>query len=517
MGLLRERKRWKFASVLLLAIVLISGCAGGNGTNPATNTDSNEKTSNPSPSGGKAGSEQQQEEPLEISMLNITYSTDPIRSDHIILQNIEKYTNTKLNVTWIPNTAYNDRVNVMVSSGELPDIVLVRNHKTSAMINAAKSGMFWDLTDYISEYPNLSKHPQAVYENASIDGRTYGIPRYRELARYGMVIRQDWLDNLNLDMPKTTDELLAVARAFAKNDPDGNNAHDTYGFLMRENLIELRHLATMLGAPNGWGEWEGQLVPDFMTTPFMEAMNVLREFHKEKILNQEFAVTSNNQMFEMFSLSKGGLYLSVLDDSYTKHDDLYKLTPEAELNLFARIEGPQGIRLNSTEGYNGIFMVSRNSVKTEEHLRKILRFLDQLGDEEMENLFKWGVEGVHYEIVDGKPQQDAEKFAKDYLEHIIWSDLSNAMKGDQPPLVEKYTHEFENNRDVIVSNPTWQLYSATQLERGGNLDKLIRDAQTRYIMGQIDEQGWHAAVEQWKSEGGEKVMQEYNEDYVKNK
>lgn len=43
------------------------------------------------------------------------------------------------------------------------------------------------------------------------------------------MIRQDWLDNLNLQAPQTTDELYTVAKAFTDNDPDQNGKNDTYG------------------------------------------------------------------------------------------------------------------------------------------------------------------------------------------------------------------------------------------------------------------------------------------------
>ena len=37
-----------------------------------------------------------------------------------------------------------------------------------------------------------------------------------------MWIRQDWLDALGLDVPRTWDELAEVAKAFVTRDPDGN-------------------------------------------------------------------------------------------------------------------------------------------------------------------------------------------------------------------------------------------------------------------------------------------------------
>lgn len=42
-------------------------------------------------------------------------------------------------------------------------------------------------------------------------------------------IRKDWLDQLNLSMPKNYKEYIEVLRAFTNEDPDGNGKNDTYG------------------------------------------------------------------------------------------------------------------------------------------------------------------------------------------------------------------------------------------------------------------------------------------------
>lgn len=46
-----------------------------------------------------------------------------------------------------------------------------------------------------------------------------------------MWIRQDWLDKLGLEVPRTWDEMAAVAEAFVTQDPDGNGEDDTIGIL----------------------------------------------------------------------------------------------------------------------------------------------------------------------------------------------------------------------------------------------------------------------------------------------
>ena len=64
----------------------------------------------------------------------------------------------------------------------------------------------------------------------TFDGHQYGLPEPPPLPkREGLVIRKDWLDKLGLEVPTTPEELLAVAKAFTEQDPDGNGKNDTYG------------------------------------------------------------------------------------------------------------------------------------------------------------------------------------------------------------------------------------------------------------------------------------------------
>jgi putative aldouronate transport system substrate-binding protein len=66
-----------------------------------------------------------------------------------------------------------------------------------------------------------------------------------------------------------------------------------------------------------------------------------------------------------------------------------------------------------------------------------------------------------------------------------------------------------------IPNPALTLVSTTYSERGKELEQMIWDSQTKYIMGKIDEAGWQAEIEKWKKAGGSKIMDEYKADYEK--
>ncbi len=66
-------------------------------------------------------------------------------------------------------------------------------------------------------------------------------------------------------------------------------------------------------------------------------------------------------------------------------------------------------------------------------------------------------------------------------------------------------------------DPTVPLDSVTANEKGTELEKIITDATFKFIMGETDEAGFKAAVENWKNSGGSQIITEYEEAYKKSK
>ena len=46
----------------------------------------------------------------------------------------------------------------------------------------------------------------------------------------GLIVRKDWMEKLGIPEPKTEEDYINMAVAFAKGDPDGNGQNDTAGF-----------------------------------------------------------------------------------------------------------------------------------------------------------------------------------------------------------------------------------------------------------------------------------------------
>jgi putative aldouronate transport system substrate-binding protein len=162
------------------------------------------------------------EAPLEVSIMTITPSAIPAADDNVIKRAIEKATNSVMDIRWISNNIYSDKLNLTLASGDIPDLIMINDPFGSTYSKMVSQGAFWDITPYIQDYPNLVKGiPEVAWSNTkAADGENYGIPRPRPVTGESFfIIRKDWLDKLGLAVPETTEQLFEVMQAFVDKDP----------------------------------------------------------------------------------------------------------------------------------------------------------------------------------------------------------------------------------------------------------------------------------------------------------
>lgn len=451
--------------------------------------------------------------PLELNVMMIQQGAEPPKKDDPIEKKIEEYTNTKLDITWVPANTYDDKVSATIASGKLPDLMLLRKVKETAQLNAQLSGVFWELTPFIGDTKNLSKMSEVAKTNASINGKLYGIPRERVLARYGMIFRKDWLDNLGLQQPKTTDDIYNIAKAFTLNDPDKNGKNDTFGIQEDSTMELLKQLTIYNGGPNGWGLKDGKVTPDFLFPEFKTALDLYRKMVSEKLINSDFPIAKK---YDYFNQEKAGIYFSVLDDGGTRHIDLMKSNPKVAIDVAQNFDGPQGQRVRATLGYDSLLVIPKQSVTSEAKVKQIIGFLDKLGEEPMQTLLSWGIEGTDYTLENGKAKKIAGTKGSD-LWNFKWDSPSAGIQGSKTPLEEKIDKTIAANKDIAVVDLSASLLSDMNKQKGNDLKKAITDAQVKYVLGELDEKGWNEAVDKWRKNGGDKIIEEYTADYNKNK
>lgn len=456
--------------------------------------------------------------PISI-MVNQVGEIPPIHN--VMEKAIEAYTNTNLQIQWVPFSAYDEKVKVMIASEELPKLLKLTN--SPEIIATLKTGQFWEIGPYLSEYPHLSAVNRMYYDNIAVGGKIYGIPLFRDFGRATIQYRKDWLEQSGLELPTTLDDWYAVIKALHVSDPDGNGKKDTYGLVMDKRYNQdssslLTRFSVSQGGPNKWEVHQGHFTPEFLTAPFFDTMKLFRRLYEEELINQDFAIVDNTETSKLYESGRAGIQI-VGGLSQSWQDKLSRIDPQAVVDV-APVSGPYGIRVPGEPGNVGMMVIPKKKVKTEQEMKKILTFLDKLMAPEGEELLTRGIQNRHWvdrgayaEVLDRALDAKEVKPYRDSFP-ILHTD-SDEKPLQQPALLLKNLQIVKENESYIVPNPALTLESVTNDERGKELDTIITDAQTKYIMGKIDDEGWRKEIVKWRNAGGDQLIREYEESYRK--
>lgn len=457
------------------------------------------------------------EEPLTVTMYLGCGVVEFPPDGNEIEKIIEDYTGVDMKINAYSGSVLHEMMPTLIAGGDLPMVVNVGGSQLSKsyLINAMEAGEFWDVTDYISSLDNFKDINPLALSNYAIEGRLYGLPLERGLSRDALTYRYDWLENLGLDDPKTVDDLVNIWLAFTKDDPDGNGIDDTYG-VVTSGLTFLNQVALHLGAPNNWLYEDGKMIKMQLTEAYGEALDICRMLYAEGAIHPEFAIRERADYEGDFVNGKAGSYYDVSTGITAFQDRI--TDPNAVLhasNLFANAEGE--IYTSAGRGNNGVLLFSKKAIPDKETLDRVINIFDRLADEEMCNLLALGVEGINYEVVDGVAHMIPEN--NTYWQEKINSPYSIPLAVRWPILRTmpvEYDYGDQRNLEIIqenapyaVADPTLGLISELYNDIGSDLDTLLSDAATLYIMGEIDKDEYNNRMEQWKRQGGEDIAADY--------
>ncbi|MDR1538885.1 MAG: extracellular solute-binding protein [Clostridiales bacterium] len=218
--------------------------------------------------------------------------------------------------------AYNDKLNLQLASGDLPDII--HAYQYSLFKQAYEAGYVADITDVFAEYASdylldcQVRYPGS-FEYTSFDGRLHGISFFNDNRAGGILlwIRDDWLENLNKEAPTTMDELYELARSFTYDDPDLDGADDTYGLGLSKDLLS--DYCTIYGVFDAYGApadandgfyyrgSDGRITNSYLEPGVKDGLLFLNKLYSEGIIDPEFTVKDGNVLQEDIAAGKIGM------------------------------------------------------------------------------------------------------------------------------------------------------------------------------------------------------------------
>ena len=227
----------------------------------------------------------------------------------------EEYTNIALDWIISPDTEVTTRLNLILASGDYPDIIIDPWVITpTQLVIYGQQGVFIPLNDLIKEYgievtTALNLMPEWWGLITQPDGNIYGLPHIDDCfhCKYPnkMWVYEPWLEALNMPMPVTTDDFYNMLVAFRDMDPNGNGQNDEIPFAGvtvgtgRPSLMIYMMNAFIYTDPSYFRVDNDVVDPVFNKPEWQEGLKYLNGLYNDKLLAPESFTQDQNMLKQL--------------------------------------------------------------------------------------------------------------------------------------------------------------------------------------------------------------------------
>jgi putative aldouronate transport system substrate-binding protein len=224
----------------------------------------------------------------------------PSYNDSYIDQTVEEATGIDMQFVEVSDTVINEQYSLMIASGDWADVISCDQYYAGGTAQAYADEVIMDLSDLV--YDNCPSYYNALYQtneasimNVTVEGKILGIYSIKDRAYTdsGEMTRADWLEALNLEVPKTLDQLNEVLYAF-------KNAYgcsytvkcDSTGVLEFVGAFDTE-LASLSGSDlSVFVKDDGQVESGYISDGYREYLEWFAGLYRDGIINPDFYSTT---------------------------------------------------------------------------------------------------------------------------------------------------------------------------------------------------------------------------------
>lgn len=252
------------------------------------------------------------EEPITLTVMFPSQTAIPDIAENSFTKEYEELTGIHIEWQEVPSDSLADRVNISLSSGDMPDIYLSCGVSLSQQQAYGPQGAFVPLNDYIEQYgevfQKIEENVPGVADTLTMgDGNIYALPYIEKCVHCEgsskLWINTKWLDALDMEPPTTVDEFEDMLRRFKEEDPNGNGEADEIPLLTYEGGWHSNAMSGWLTNPfvytspdNNYVYLDGDEIKlSYMQDGWKEAMSWLNKLYEEGLYYDQSLVINYDQ------------------------------------------------------------------------------------------------------------------------------------------------------------------------------------------------------------------------------
>jgi putative aldouronate transport system substrate-binding protein len=536
----RTRRRAAVVAAGVLTLALAAACDSGGDSNANEALSGNRAGAM---ADFKAGDQFKATESVKFSIMVLSNAAYPYKADWTFWSELTKRTNVTLDPVVVPGSDYNQKRSVMVAAGDAP-FIIPKTYRPSEEAYIA-SGAILPVSDYIDLMPNFkekvarAKLDPELNTMRQLDGKYYLLPGTHEKPwqDYSIAIRTDILEQLNLQAPKSWDELYTVLKAMKAAYPNVIPFSDRWSQpTPGGNLLNI--LGASYGANGGWGynhaSWDDEAKKFFYTgasDKYKGMLEYLNKLVKEGLLDPESFTQSDDQARQKLANGKSFVISSNAQSLANEYRvDLAKVNANAKIAKIPLPLGPMG-EINPASRLESGVAISRKA-RDSKNFVAMMQFIDWLWySDDGQTFAKWGIEGLTYKkdssgkigLADDVNVVGLNPKGTKHLQKDFGFYNGVFAYGGKPELVnaffsaeEQENQKVMNARKPVAVAPPWPL---TEEEREQvtlwetPLKDFVQQQTLKFILGQRPLTEWDAYVNELKAKNMDKYMEVVQKAY----
>jgi putative aldouronate transport system substrate-binding protein len=310
-----------------------------------------------------------------------------------------------IKVTYVPITRKEDVTvfNELLAAGEQPDILFSYDYPT--IMSYYSRGAFQPIDEDILKLyaPTFYENTKDLEEYAMADGERYFLTATRPKDySWVVVVRKDWLEKANLDMPQSREEYIEMLRKFRELKLGGEDTIPAAQSLFNA------YFGNYASRPYPLSEEDNALYSDITVAsltwePTKKELQYLNQLYNEGLISPEWMLDKDgSQMRSDFIAGKVGVYGFYLSQNPPVIQSLMENNPDAELAILSPYYGVEEGNYPTGRAEWPFGMVAGIS-KDCAHPEAVMMYYEWLSQPENLFVMQNGIEGVTYNVENDIP------------------------------------------------------------------------------------------------------------------
>jgi putative aldouronate transport system substrate-binding protein len=405
---------------------------------------------------------------------------------------------------------YGDKLSTVLASGDVPEMVMIPQWELTKIghFTEAANKLFADLSPYLAgdkakEFPLLANYDTAAWQYGVFGGVLQGIPWQNDPYPFATFVREDIMKKLGLEHPKSADDLVTLGKAITSP----KDKRWAFGGGMEQEVQRA------FGVPREWRKKsDGTLEYKYETEEFAAHIEFVTKLFEAGYVHPDVVANKDADNKAIFGSGEIVIYRDGLGAWHEALGRFQADNPDFDMQIVDPYPAKPGGRLIMWRNEPASMFVFIKKGLGDARTRELLALSNwasgPFGTQEYELCYN-GVEGKHYNVVNGQVKQTALGRKEVAPTYLFLSGRPNANAMSQYDGLVQSLWDWQTKASKILENDPFVGIRVETPSKMAGMATPTEDKMQEIFRGKRPVSEWPKILKEWQEQGGNEAREFY--------